>query len=115
MVSDRFADSTRAYQGIVQGAGLGAVEALYQIAVGELAPDLTLVLDLPVETGLARAAERGGENRYERMGEAFHRRLRDAFLEIAAADPDRCVVIDATAGIDAIAARIAAVVEERLL
>ena len=114
VVSDRFADSTRAYQGIVQGAGDDLVEQLYAIAVGDLRPDLTLVLDLPVEKGLARAAERGGENRYERMGRAFHERLRLAFLDIAAADPQRCVVVDADDGPDAVAGRIASVVAERL-
>lgn len=115
VVSDRFADSTRAYQGIVQGAGDDLVEQLYAIAVGELRPDLTLVLDLPVAKGLARAAERGGENRYERMGGAFHERLRLAFLDIAAGDPQRCVVVDADDGPDAVAGSIAAVVAERLL
>ena len=64
--------------------------------------------------GLARAAERGGENRYERMGRAFHERLRLAFLDIAAADPQRCVVVDADDGPDAVAGRIASVVAERL-
>lgn len=115
VISDRFADSTRAYQGIVQGAGDDVVQRLYAIAVGDLRPDLTLVLDMPVKQGLERAAERGGENRYERMGEAFHQRLRTAFLEIAADEPDRCVVVDAQGDPDAVAARIAAVVEERLL
>lgn len=114
VVSDRFADSTRAYQGVVQGAGLDVVDRLYAIAVGTLAPDLTLVLDLPVEEGLSRAASRGGENRYERMGIDFHRRLRHAFLDIAAAAPERCVVIDADADADTVARRIAAVVRERL-
>lgn len=114
VVSDRFADSTRAYQGIVQGAGLDLVEQLYMLAVGDLAPDLTLVLDLPVDEGLRRAESRGGENRYERMGLDFHLRLRTAFLEIAAAAPDRCLVIDADADADTVARRIAAAVAERL-
>jgi len=114
VVCDRFADSTRAYQGLVQGAGLDVVDRLHAIAVGDLAPDLTLVLDLPVEEGLRRAASRGGENRYERMGLAFHRRLREAFLEIAAAAPERCVVVDADADADTVARRIATVVAERL-
>jgi len=115
VISDRFADSTRAYQGMVQEAGDDVVERLYAIAVGDLRPDLTLMLDLPVEKGLARAAERGGENRYERMGSAFHERLRLAFLDIAAGDPGRCVVVDADDDVDAITDRIAAVVAERLL
>jgi len=115
VISDRFADSTRAYQGMVQEAGDDVVERLYAIAVGDLRPDLTLMLDLPVEKGLARAAERGGENRYERMGSAFHERLRLAFLDIAAGDPGRCVVVDADDDVDAITDRIAAVVAERLI
>jgi len=114
IVSDRFADSTRAYQGIVQGAGLDLVERLYAIAVGTLVPDLTLVLDLPVELGLQRAARRGGEDRYERMGGDFHRRLREAFLEIAAAEPARCAVVDATGDVEAVAAAIRATVDLRL-
>ncbi len=115
VISDRFADSTRAYQGIVQGAGKDVVERLYALAVGDLRPDLTLVLDLPVATGLARAADRGGDNRYERMGTAFHERLRTAFLEIAAGEPERCVVVDADGPLEAISERIAAAVSERLL
>jgi dTMP kinase len=114
VVSDRFADSTRAYQGIVQGAGLDLVERLYAIAVGTLAPDLTLVLDLPVELGLQRAARRGGEDRYERMGDDFHRRLREAFLAIAAAEPGRCTVVDATGDIEAVAAALRDTVARRL-
>ncbi|MEM7122646.1 MAG: dTMP kinase [Pseudomonadota bacterium] len=106
VICDRFADSTMAYQGIVQGAGPDIVDRLYAIAVGDLRPDLTLVLDLPVETGLARAAERGGADRYERMGPAYHERLRQAFLDIVADNPDRCRLIDATGSEDDVAALI---------
>ena len=75
--------------------------------MGEQGPDLTLILDLPVEAGLSRAASRGeGEDRYEKMGQAFHERLRAAFLEIAQENPDRCVVIDATVDIEAVEAAI---------
>jgi len=96
VVSDRFADSTMAYQGIVQGAGRDLVQSLYALTVGDLVPDLTLVLDLPVEIGLKRAGARGGADRYERMGPAFHERLRAAFLEIVHDNPERCVLIDAS-------------------
>ncbi len=113
VICDRFADSTRAYQGIVQGAGLDVVEAAYALAVGDLEPDLTLILDLPVETGLARAAERGGSDRYERMGRAFHEALRGAFLKIAGDHPDRCVVIDATGDQDAVEAAIRSAVTNK--
>lgn len=106
VICDRFADSTMAYQGIVQGAGRDVVDRLYDIAVGKLRPDLTLVLDLPAEIGLARAAERGGADRYERMGAAYHERLRQAFLDIVADNPERCRVIDATGSEDDVAALI---------
>ncbi len=97
VICDRFSDSTRAYQGAAEGLSPEAIEALDELVVGTTQPDLTLVLDLPVDVGLARAtAGHGGdENRYERMGTAFHERLRAAFLEIAKRDKQRCVVIDA--------------------
>lgn len=106
VISDRFADSTMAYQGIVQGAGRDVIDRLYAIAVGDLRPDLTLVLDLPVETGLARSAERGGADRYERMGPDYHARLRQAFLDIVVDNPERCRLIDATGSEDDVAALI---------
>lgn len=114
VVSDRFADSTMAYQGIVQGVGREAVDGLYRLVVGDLVPDLTLVLDLPVEIGLKRAGERGGADRYERMGQAFHERLRQAFLEIVNDNPCRCVLIDATGDEDRVAGLILEAVEARL-
>jgi dTMP kinase len=114
VISDRFADSTMAYQGIVQGAGRDVVESLYDIAVGDLEPDLTLVLDMPVDIGLARAGARGGADRYERMGRAFHERLRDAFLEIVRDNANRCILIDASGNEDAVAALILQAVESRL-
>ena len=115
VISDRFADSTMAYQGIVQGLGRDAVRTLYDLAVGNLAPDLTLVLDLPVDIGLKRAGARGGEDRYERMGAAFHERLRDAFLEIVRDNPDRCVLIDAAGSEDEVAGLILKAVEARAM
>jgi dTMP kinase len=115
VISDRFADSTMAYQGYGHGVDRDAIAELYRICVGSLKPDLTLILDLPVEAGLARAAGRGGgEDRYERMDVAFHERLRQGFLEIAGRDPARCVVIDAARGEDKVHAQIIAAVRERM-
>ncbi|MEE8445281.1 MAG: dTMP kinase [Alphaproteobacteria bacterium] len=116
VISDRFADSTMAYQGYGHGLDRRAIAELYRLCAGTLAPDLTLILDLPVETGLARAAGRqGGEDRYERMDRDFHRRLRDGFLEIASREPERCVVIDASGDVDSVHAAIADAVRQRLL
>jgi len=107
VVCDRFADSTMAYQGIAMGLGREAIEVLHALAVGDFMPDLTLVLDIPVDVGLARAGARGGtEDRYERMGTAFHQSLRAAFRDIAAREPKRCVMIDAEGDIDVVAARV---------
>ncbi|MEN8197114.1 MAG: dTMP kinase [Pseudomonadota bacterium] len=115
VISDRFADSTMAYQGYGHGVDTQAIAELYRICVGSLKPDLTLILDLPVEAGLARAAGRGGgEDRYERMDVAFHERLRQGFLEIAGRDPARCVVVDAARGEDEVHAQIIAAVRERM-
>jgi dTMP kinase len=115
VVSDRFADSTRAYQGYGHGLDLTMLDRLYEAAVGSFRPDLTLILDLPIEVGLARAAERRGtETRYESLPREFHERVRKGFLEIAKRDLKRCVVIDATKDIDTIAAAIAGIVADRL-
>jgi len=115
VISDRFADSTMAYQGYGHGADRKMLGELYDLAVGEFRPDLTLILDLPVKKGLERAAaRRGKETRYESLPVAFHQRVRTGFLDIAAADPERCIVIDATGDIDTIAAAMARAVGERL-
>ena len=115
VVSDRFADSTMAYQGYGHGIDRAILGTLYDITVGAFRPDLTLILDLPVDTGLARAASRRGkETRYESLPLDFHERVRAGFLDIAAADPERCVVIDATAAIDDIARAIGDALSTRL-
>lgn len=115
VVCDRFADSTRAYQGVAGGAPAGLIEALERHVLGGAWPDLTIVLDLPVETGLARAAARASaENRFEAKGLDFHQRLREAFLAIARAEPDRCVVVDAAPAPYAVAEAVWAAVSERL-
>jgi len=115
VLSDRFADSTMAYQGYGHGVDRAALAELYRLCVGDLKPDLTLILDLPVEAGLGRAVRRaGGEDRYERMDRAFHERLREGFLAIARSEPRRCAVIDASPDEDAVHAAIIAAVAGRL-
>jgi dTMP kinase len=114
VICDRFHDSTRAYQGGAGGAPAALIRALEAEVVGSRAPDLTLILDIPVAVGLARAAGRGqGEGRFEAKGEAFHERLRAAYQAIAAAEPARCRLIDADADVDTVASRVTATVLER--
>ena len=115
VISDRFADSTMAYQGYAQGLGRARIEALTTAALGTFRPDLTIILDLPATQGLARAAARkGGATRYERMGLAFHEALREAYHDIAAREPARCVVIDAMRSIDEVQAAARDAVRARL-
>jgi len=117
VLCDRFADSTMAYQGYGHGLGRQAIIDLHRAAIGDVRPDLTLILDLPVEIGLRRAAGRGGagraEDRFDRMGALFHQRLRDGFLDIARHEPDRCRVVDAARDADAVAADLVAAVRGR--
>ncbi|WP_420477693.1 dTMP kinase [Brevundimonas sp. FT23028] len=116
VVCDRFADSSRAYQGAGGGAPADFIESLDAAIVADTQPDLTLIFDLPVEVGLERAFGRGlFETRFESKGLEFHKRLRERFLEIAKENADRCVVIDATGDEAAVAARVWAAVEGRLL
>jgi dTMP kinase len=110
VLCDRFADSTVAYQGYGQGLDLAWLKQLRAQVVGATEPGLTLILDLPVETGLGRARE---QQRYERMGRAFHEKLQAGFLAIAKAEPERCIVIDATRSIEAVAADVRAAVAKR--
>lgn len=115
VLCDRFSDSTMAYQGYGHGMNREVIRRLHRLVVDEVTPDLTLILDMPVELGLERAKSRGeGEDRYERMGVEFHQRLRDGFLDIAQKDPGRCRVIDASGDIGAVTMAIAAEVTDRL-
>ncbi len=117
VVCDRFADSTRAYQGAAGRLGAAFVDRLERIAVGDVRPDLTLMLDLDPEQGLARAARRAGAgeaDRFEREGLEFHGTLRRAFLAIAEAEPQRCVVVDASADEETVAEAVWAAVGQRL-
>jgi dTMP kinase len=115
VVSDRFADSTSAYQGYGKGLALADLAALHRFALGAFAPDLTLVLDLPVEIGLARAAARGaGADRFEGRDRAFHERLRQGFRQIAADNAGRCILLDASAAPQAVHRAVLDAIEQRL-
>lgn len=116
VVCDRFADSSRAYQGAGGGVRPDFIEQVDAGVVGGDQPDLTLVFDLPVEVGLERAFGRGlFETRFESKGVEFHRRLRDGFRRIVDAHPQRCVLIDAVGTLDEVEARVWRAVEARLL
>lgn len=113
VVSDRFFDSTMAYQGFGQGGDRGRIATL--TAMLDLQPDLTLVLDVPIDISVARLAQRAEKaDRYERLGAAFFARVRDGFLAIARDAPDRCVLIDAHRSPEATHEAIWAVVQARL-
>jgi dTMP kinase len=115
VVSDRFADSTLAYQGYGRGLPREALRQLHNLIAGEFNSDLTFILDLPVEIGLSRAAQRPGiETRFERMDREFHERMRQGFHDIARSEPSRCVVIDATSGITAVQQAIRSAIHARL-
>jgi dTMP kinase len=114
---DRFADSTRVYQGVLGNVDQRLIGRLEHITVGDTAPDLTIVLDMPAELGLERAARRRGgaaADRFETEALEFHERLRRAYLELAAREPERCVVIDGCGEPGTVAEAIWAVVCERL-
>jgi dTMP kinase len=112
VLCDRFMDSTRVYQGVAGAVGEAVIDRLHATVLGDLRPDLTLILDLPVAIGLGRQATRGRQ-RYERMTRAFHERVRQGFLALARAEPERCVVVDATRPVDAVADDVRAVVARR--
>ena len=115
VVSDRFADSTLAYQGYGRGLALEDLAMLHRFALGSFAPDLTVILDLPAETGLSRAAARGSVgDRFERLDRAFHERLREGFRKIAADNTARCVLIDGSSDPQTVHRAILDAVEGRL-
>jgi len=104
VISDRFTDSTYAYQGVGRGTDREIIRRVQSAAIGDFKPNLTLVLDLPVAVGLERAKARAGsENRFEQFNAEFHEKLRQAFLDIAKRNGDRCAVIDATGSEDQVA------------
>ena len=113
VVCDRFFDSTLAYQGYGQGAEKSFIESL--IGLLGIAPDLTLILDVPESVATERMRRRGADaDRYERLDQAFHARVRQGFRDIAAADPKRCVMLDASGDIEAVHTAIMTAVWTRL-
>lgn len=107
VLCDRYLDSTRVYQG-ARGVARGTIDALHDTAVG-LMPDMTIILDAPAETGLARSATRDGPDRFERMGIPFHGAIREGFQDIAASESTRCVVVDATLDPEDVLERVTAI------
>jgi dTMP kinase len=112
-VCDRFVDSTIVYQAAAGGVARADLEALHAMIKAPM-PDLTLILDLDPALGLARTQDRaGGEDRFEKKGAAFHARVRAAFLDIARAAPQRCVVLDASQQADAVATLAWSAIEKK--
>ena len=115
VVCDRFADSTLAYQGYGGGLPLAALLELHRFALGDFVPDLTVILDLPVEEGLARAAARAGAgDRFERRDRAFHEKVCEGFRAIARENTARCAVVDAAAAAPAVHRAVLAALTKRL-
>jgi dTMP kinase len=118
VLCDRFSDSTRVYQGILGQVSPAILSAMQRVTIGDLKPDLTLILDVPVEVGLQRAAKRRGTgtaDRFEAEGIKFHQQLREAYQRIAAAEPQRCLLIEASAEPDIVAANIWSALHDRFL
>jgi dTMP kinase len=114
VVCDRFTDSTYAYQGVGRGTPRETIRRIESVVLEDFKPDMTLILDLPVEEGLKRAGARGGaETRFENFDTDFHERLRQAFLDIARRSPDRCSVIDAATSEDDVAQAILDAISRR--
>lgn len=118
VLCDRFADSSIAYQGAARGVGIEKVTDLQKLVLGELKPDLTLILDLPVSVGLGRAMSREKgketmEDRFERMDVSLHEVFRSVFLDIAEQEPERCVVVDANQDVDSLQKVLRSVIEAK--
>ncbi len=114
VISDRYADSTRVYQGLRAGDLRAKVDALHALMIGR-EPDLTLIIDMDPEIGLTRARGRGGhEERFEDFGAGLQARLRQGFLALAREFPDRCVVVDGGRNVEAVARDVARIVAEHL-
>ncbi len=117
VLCDRFFNSTRAYQGSLGQVAPGLLNALQRVTIGDLKPDLTLILDVPVEVGMRRASVRrgsGAADRFESEDMTFHEGLRAAYRKIATEDPRRCVLIDATADADSVGQAVWSAVREHL-
>jgi dTMP kinase len=116
VLCDRFSDSTRVYQGSVGKVAAAVLNAMERVTIGDLKPDMTVILDVPVEIGMQRAAARrgsGAPDRFEAEDIRFHQELREAYRQIAAAEPQRCVLIDASADPGTVAANIWTALRDR--
>jgi dTMP kinase len=113
VISTRYVDTSLAYQGYGRGLDLDRIRSVAVLATGGLRPDLTLFFDLPLEIGLARVVRRGGRDRLESEVREFHERVRNGYLELAAAEPDRWIRIDASGSEADVEARTRAAVEAR--
>ena len=111
LISTRYVDTSLAYQGYGRGLDLDRIRSVAVLATGGLRPDLTLFFDLPLEIGLARVVSRGGRDRLESEVREFHERVRNGYLELAAAEPDRWIRIDASGSEADVEARTRAAVE----
>lgn len=111
VISDRFFDSTFAYQGYGFGCKLELISAIKSLAIDDFAPDITFVIDVPVETAFTRIHERSTNNRYEKLGKEFHQKTRDGFLEMARLNPQRIKVIDGTKSIEEVEKSIHKILE----
>lgn len=114
VISDRFDLSTLAYQGAGRGIPLAEIAALRQVAIGDFAPDLTLLLDVPVEVGMVRMRARGKADRIEQAGTAFFERIRTGFREYALSHPGEVALIDGTKELAQVSAQVEQVLTERL-
>jgi dTMP kinase len=117
VICDRFTDSTRVYQGALGSVDHRVIKGLERVTIGDLSPDLTIILDTPVEVAMERSALRRGNakaDRFEGEGREFHSKLRDAFLALARAEPMRCVVINTDAPRQEVAKQIWDTVQARL-
>ena len=114
VISDRFADSTLAYQGAGRGLDMQALNAVISFATAGLKPDITLLLDVPLEVGLARKTAQGGSNRFEAEALLFHQRLRDAYNALANAEPNRWLCFDGLESPDRIGDKIWSAVSARM-
>jgi dTMP kinase len=117
VICDRFIDSTRVYQGVLGHVDQRLIKSLERVSIGDLAPDLTIILDIPVQLGLDRVKLRRGEatpDRFEAENVGFHKKLREAYLAIASAEPQRCIAIDARAAKEDVAREVWDAVKSRL-
>jgi dTMP kinase len=116
VLCDRFSDSTRVYQGRLGQVAPAVLNAMERVTIGDLKPDLTVILDVPVEVGMRRAAARrgsGAPDRFEAEDLKFHQDLREAYRQIAADEPQRCILIDANTDTNTVATNVWAALRDR--